>query len=115
MPKNDRPMYFVTTMDHPHYGNPGAVGKSNLPRTHTVGFFTSEKNARQIFKGGDPYDLFEAGNEWAVVERILPGIYPIHLPACTVVTWYRYDRKKKKWNETEAPEGAKSTCNFSIG
>ena len=69
--------------------------------SRTVGYFKDLNKAKEIVEN-NCYDLFETFYDYAVIEEVPEGIYPLYENQ----VWYKWNLKENKYEECERPEFA---------
>jgi hypothetical protein len=98
---NKSMIYTITTFGSPE---PNAIQR-------TVGYFTTLEEAQEAVLV-DGAHLHEALYDYALIESIVPGIYP----HSEDVNWFKWNKETRGWSMIPgAPDGMEIFCNFSIG
>jgi hypothetical protein len=99
-------VFFITTIELREM-------KKDLPITHhrTVGWFPTF-NLADYAVVNNCCDIYETGNQFAVIEEIGFGLY-----ACPPIRefWYKFDKEQDKYVPIDKPKEFKNIVNFSIG
>ena len=91
-----KPIYIVTLMENlTNYNN------------HTVAWFYDKKDAFKVLNQNS-CDLNEHLYEYAVVEKLHEGIYPVDMKP----QWFKWDEDKEKYFKIGTPESKKRICAF---
>ena len=100
-------IYTVTTLEKVELNEQGflACGSQRTP-----GFFKTAEDAKECIENNYG-DIFEYLYEYATIEEIEDGLYPIS----NEIGWYKWDDEKKKYCEIPKPEETKHFVNYSIG
>lgn len=84
------------------------IGQPSLD-TRPIGYFpTLDRACQAVLR--DEGGLVMARYDWAVIERISPGI---HAAADAPQRWFHYEHGA--WRSAEAPEFARGTVGFAMG
>ena len=92
-------IYTITTM------------KENGRGTRTPGYFFSLENA-QAYLEGNIGDLFEETYDYAVIEKVYPGIYAIE---GRVEWWYKFNIEKDSYEGIDKPDKFHRMLCWGIG
>ncbi len=105
MAKPQEDVYFVTTV---HLDNMGEI-----VRKRCIGWYPQWVQAKMAVENNYG-DMYENGHyNYVVVERLGPGIYPMHQWKFEV--WYQWHRRGERYIETRKPKRLERTVNFAIG
>ena len=92
-------IYTITTM------------KENGRGTRTPGYFFSLETAKRYLEE-NVGDLFEGTYDYAVIEKVYPGIYAIE---GRVEWWYQFDMEKDSYVGIDKPDKFQRAVCWGIG
>ena len=99
-------MFFITCFSEISLNK---LGYPDIGNTRTVGFVETLEEAGQLLMD-NVYDLWETIYQYAVIEEIHPGIYPIPEDRC----FFRFDTDTKRYIPIEEPDVLKSVALFAF-
>lgn len=94
-------MFFVTTIQ---------IKEEEITCKRTVGYFKTLEEAKNVLEH-NCCDIYEYYYNYAVIEKVPAGLYKYD----RFPIWYKWNKEKDGYVETEIPECAKNQCGFSIG
>lgn len=100
-------IYTITTLRIEHNDEHNA---DYIAASRCVGFFKTLEEAENILNN-NVGDIFEFYYNYAVVEKMHPGLYPHDLNFKT----YKFDMEKKGFFSCEKPTALENTGSFGIG
>lgn len=83
-----------------------SVTNNEFSSSRTVGYLNNLNKAKEIVEN-NYYDLFETIYDYAVIEEVPEGIYPLYKNQF----WYKWNLKEDKYEECEKP---KCAMNYKI-
>ena len=101
-------MYFITVIENIDYDADPLYATKGDQRC--MGYVETFEKAEEIVTNNS-YDIHECSYDYAVIEKIGPGI---HYPAFER-QFYKYNYEKGTYERIEEPPSVKQIINFSIG
>ena len=84
--------------------------KLGTKNSRVVGFYHNFENADESVKTNS-CDINEYSYDYALVEKINPGLYP----EATIMQYYKFNYSKQIYESIEALEELSIFCNFTMG